>query len=331
MAFRDILGHAREIGVIKNSIKNGRLAHAFIFSGPESIGKRLVASSLAAALNCARPVDGDACGECADCRLARALSHPNILEVVPVDAKGEPVANGLIRIEQVRDVQAALRYRVERGKKVVVVDQAEKFMPAAANAFLKTLEEPPADSIIILITSRAPELLPTILSRCHRVNFSPIPAFELATALSGVHSISQEDGLVLARLGGGSMGSALRYLSGGAHEKRREVLSKLGSLATGDALGALALAEELSKRDDLDELLEFMKCWYRDRLVAAEGAPELVVNSDFTEYLQGEEASFSRLAGSYSMIENARRNITPPRYGNRQLTMEVLLLHLAGC
>jgi len=331
MAFRDILGHAREIGVIKNSIKNGRLAHAFIFSGPESIGKRLVASSLAAALNCARPVDGDACNECADCTLARALSHPNILEVVPVDAKGEPVANGLIRIEQVRDVQAALRYRVERGKKVVVVDQAEKFMPAAANAFLKTLEEPPADSIIILITSRAPELLPTILSRCHRVNFSPIPAFELATALSGVHSIPYEDGMALARLGGGSMGSALRYLGGGAHEKRREVLTRLGSLATGDAMGALALAEELSKRDDLDELLEFMKCWYRDRLVAAEGAPELVVNSDFTEYLQGEEASFSRLAGSYSMIENARRNITPPRYGNRQLTMEVLLLHLAGC
>ena len=272
-----------------------------------------------------------ACGECADCRLARALSHPNILEVVPVDAKGEPVANGLIRIEQVRDVQAALRYRVERGKKVVVVDQAEKLIPAAANAFLKTLEEPPADSIIILITSRAPELLPTILSRCHRVNFSPIPAFELATALSGVHSISQEDGLALARLSGGSMGSALRYLGGGAHEKRREVLSKLGSLATGDAMGALALAEELSKRDDIDELLEFMKCWYRDRLVAAEGAPELVVNSDFTEYLQGEDISFSRLAGSYSMIENARRNITPPRYGNRQLTMEVLLLHLAGC
>jgi len=331
MAFRDILGHSREIGVIKNSIKTGRLAHAFIFSGPESIGKRRVASALASALNCASLVEGDSCGGCADCALVQAGSHPNILEIVPVDAKGEPAPGGLIRIEQIREVQAGLRYRVERGKKVVIVDQAEKFMPAAANAFLKTLEEPPADSIIILITSRAPELLPTILSRCHRVNFSPIPAVELAIALSAAHSIPYEDALALARLGGGSMGSALRYIGGAAHEKRKEVLSKLGSLADGDALGALTLAEELSKRDDLDELLEFMKCWYRDRLVAAEGAPGLVVNSDFTEYLRGDEASFSRLAGSYSMIENARRNITPPRYGNRQLTMEVLLLHLAGC
>jgi DNA polymerase-3 subunit delta' len=308
------------------------LAHAFIFSGPESIGKRLVSEALAAALNCLRPVDGDACGECADCTLARAGSHPNILEIVPVDKKGEPSASGVIRIEQVREVQAALRYRVEHGKKVVVVDQAEKFMPEAANAFLKTLEEPPADSIIILITSRAPELLPTILSRCHRVNFRPIPAGELAGALEREHGISGDDALALARLSGGSFGSALRYLSGGAHEKRREVLSRLGSLGAGDAVGALSLAEELSKRDDLDELLEFMKCWYRDRLVAAEGAGELVVNGDFTEYLHsGDNSSFSRLAGSYSMIENARRNITPPRYGNRQLTMEVLLLHLAGC
>jgi len=277
-------------------------------------------------------VDGDACGECADCALVAAGSHPNILEIVPVDAKGEPAEGGLIRIEQVREVQSTLRYRVEHGKKVVVVDRAEKFMPAAANAFLKTLEEPPADSVIILVTSRAPELLPTIISRCHRVNFSPIPAEELAGALESEHGVSHDDAMALARLGGGSMGSALRYLDGGAHEKRREVLGRIGSLEPGDALGAMELAEELSKRDDLGELLEFMKCWYRDRLVAAEGAPELVVNNDFAEYMRsGEQASFSSLAGAYSMIENARRNITPPRYGNRQLTMEVLLLRLAGC
>ncbi len=332
MAFRVIIGHSREIGVLKNSIKSGRLSHSLLFSGPEGVGKRLVAFSVARALNCANPVEGDSCGKCADCSLMDSSTHPNLIRLFPVDKKGEAASDGLIKIDHAREVQAALRYRVERGKKAVIIDGADRLMPAAANALLKTLEEPPADSIIMLVSSRASELLPTIISRCHRVNFRPIPVDALGRSLEEEGGLSKDDAIALARLCGGSMGAALRYLNGGAFEKRKEALDRLGALAPGDADGALRLAEELSKRDDLDEILEFMKIWYRDRVVAAEGAAELVVNSDFSGYAGARGGlPFSRLADSYSMIEDARRSIMPPRNGNRQLAMEALFLYLAGC
>ncbi|MFQ5735336.1 MAG: DNA polymerase III subunit delta' [Thermodesulfobacteriota bacterium] len=331
-AFRDILGHAREVGVLKNSLKNRRFSHSFLFSGPDGVGKRLAALAFAASLNCADPAGDDSCGRCADCALMDASTHPNLIRVSPVDKNDEPDVNGLIKIERVREVQSALRYRVERGMKVVVIDGADRMQPAAANAFLKTLEEPPAASVIILVTSRASELLPTIISRCHRMNFRPIPAEELGRALEEESGLTREDALALARLSCGSMGAALRQVNEGAYEKRREVLERLGGLGRGDVEGALRLAAELYKRDDLGELLEFMKIWYRDRVVAAEGAPGLVVNADFSEFMEdAAELPFFRLADSYSMIEETRTSIMPPRYGNRQLAMEALFLRLAGC
>lgn len=334
-AFREILGHSRETGVLKNSIKRGKVAHSLLLSGPDGVGKRLVALALARALNCAEPVDGDSCGRCADCALMEAGNHPHLIQVSPINKKGEAADDGVIKIDQVRDVQAALRYRVERGKKAVIIDGAERLMPAAANAFLKTLEEPPPDSVIMLVTSRPSELLATILSRCHRINFRPIPVPELGGSLEQECGLPKDEALSLARLCGGSMGAALRYVNDGAYEKRREVLGQLGSLLPGDTEGALRLAEDLAKRDDLDEILEFMKSWYRDRAVVAGGAPFLAVNSDFKDLMESPGGGvsappFRRLIESFSMIENAKRSIAPPRYGNRQLTMEVLMLFLVG-
>ncbi len=330
-AFRDIIGHSRQMDVLKRAVRDNRLSHSLLFSGPEGVGKDTAAGALARLLNCAEPVDADSCGGCRECASMDAGTHPNLIRVVPVDKKGEPAPDGLIRIEQVRDVQAAVRYRVERGKKVVVIDGADRLMPAAANAFLKTLEEPPPDTVIILVSSRAPELLPTILSRCHRVNFRPIPADLLGPFLEAERGLPPAEALALARFSGGSAGAALRYTDDGAYEKRKEVLERLEGLQSGDAQGALKFAGELAKRDDIEEILEFMKSWYRDRAVVAEGAPGLVVNTDLARGPAHKREQFSRLASAYSMIEDARRSIIPPRYGNRQIAMEVLLLRLAGC
>lgn len=336
MSFKDILGHDKETATLKNAILNSRVAHAYIFSGPDGIGKRLAALEFARALNCGG-FDGDSCGVCASCRMMDAGTHPNILQVWPTVKEREDVLEnaydgaGLIRISQIRDVQEFLRYRIDGGKKAVVVDYAERLMPQAANAFLKTLEEPPPGSVIMLITSRPSDLLPTILSRCQRINFRPLPDEAVSAVLVGDRSVQKGTADGVARLSGGSISKALRYVDEGAHESRGEILRRLTALYSADTDELLRFAEELSKMDGLPDVLEFMKGWYRDRLVTLVGAGHLAINGDIPDFIAtGVDEGAATLLGSFAAIEKARRDITPPRYMNKQLVMEALLLRLSG-
>lgn len=336
MSFKDILGHDKELSVLKNAILSSRVAHALVFSGPDGIGKRRVALEFARALNCGG-FKGDSCGVCASCRMMDAGTHPNILQVWPtVKESDDRLENaydgaGLIRINQIRDIQEFLRYRIEGGKKAVVVDYAERLMPQAANAFLKTLEEPPAGSVIMLITSRPSDLLPTVLSRCQRMNFRPLPDEAVSAVLAGERGVDKGSADAVARLSCGSISKALRYVDEGVHESRREILRRLAALGSADTDELLRFAEELSRMDDLPEALEIMKGWYRDRLVIREGAGHLAVNGDISDFIApGKDTDAAMLLGSFAAIEKARRDITPPRYLNRQLVMETLLLRLSG-
>lgn len=328
MPFRDIIGHTREIEIIKGAILNKRVAHSYLFSGPEGIGKRKAALALAAALNCQSPAGADACGRCPDCERMERGVHTNLVQVWPIDKEGEQDDAGLIRVDQIRDIQNAVKYRVESGTRVVVVDSAERFMAQAANAFLKTLEEPPAGSMIILVSSRPGELLTTILSRCQRVNFRPLPIEALSGLLENERGLSAGEAKSVARAAGGSVSAAFRYIEEGANEKRKEVLMRLLSIAPGDSDEAIRLAEELSRRDDLEEVLEFIKGWYRDKAVYTEGAAELVVNSDFAGHFEG--GGSRELWDVYSMVDVAKRSIMPPRYANKQLTLEALFLKISA-
>lgn len=327
MSFKDIIGHSKEISVLVNSLSTGRVPHALLFSGPEGVGKRLVALAFARALNCSS-FSADSCGRCADCALFDSGTHPNLLLAGPTDKDGLPTPEGLIRIERVREIQNSLKYRVERGKKVVIIDSADRMMTAASNAFLKTLEEPPADSVIILVTSRSSDLLPTIISRCQRMNFRPLPAGAIAGYLAKKTGLAGPDAEEAARLSGGSFSKAFGYAGGGEYGRIREIAEEVSAITPADTDCALRLAAELSKRDDLAEVLEFLKTWYRDRLVGLSGAAELMVNAGA---LSGGAVDARRMIDSFSMIERARRDIMPPRYANKQLTMEVLLMGLAGC
>src|SRR5438128_2651144 len=170
MAFRDVIGHRRLIGLLSQSVSRGTLPPSLLFAGPLGVGKRLTALATAQALNCPVPEKGsfpffDACGLCAACRRIARSVHPDVLVV-------EPGENGSIKIDAVRDLIDRVAYRPFEGRRrVVIIDGADALVVAAQNALLKTLEEPPPSSVFFLITSRPDVLLPTVVSRCPRLRF----------------------------------------------------------------------------------------------------------------------------------------------------------------
>lgn len=334
-AFTEIYGHEKETGRLRAAIVANRVAHAYLFSGHDGIGKRLIAVTLAKALNCANiDANGNPCGTCPDCRMAEAGTHPNIIQIKPVDKDGEPDADGTIKIAQVRELQDALRYKAEGGKKAAIVEGADRMAMPAANAFLKTLEEPPASSVIILIASKTAELPATVISRCQRISFRPLPTAAVRDYLIEKKGAAPDEAEAASRLSEGSIATAVRCLESGFLEKRNETLSGFLALRPNDTIGILKLAEELSKRDDLEELLEYLKTMLRDSVVSLEGRPDLMVDAAAGQSglfkMTGGGQAIEHLIDSYSLIERTRADIMPPRYANKLLSMEALLMELAG-
>ena len=176
MSFKDIAGHDSEIGLLKGAISLGRVAHAFLFAGPDGIGKKKTAIALAKALNCDGYSD-DSCGICDDCARMEAGTHVNLVTVWPIDKSldkgGErDDVDGLIRIEQVREVLNAVRFKVEKGRRVVM-SSLPRVHAAGRQRFLKTR----ASGWLHHNTSdlRVSDLLPTTF-RCQRINFRPLDA-----------------------------------------------------------------------------------------------------------------------------------------------------------
>ena len=183
MPFRDVIGHRRLIDLLARSIDHDSLPPSLLFTGPDRPGKRLVAVSVAQALNCLAPtseLSRDACGRCSACvRIARDV-HPDVLVVEPGDS-------GSIKIEQVRDVVERSAYRPFEGRRrVVIIDEAEALLPQAQNALLKTLEEPPSSSLFILLAELPDLLLPTVRSRLIRLTFAEPGKREIDVDARGV-------------------------------------------------------------------------------------------------------------------------------------------------
>jgi DNA polymerase-3 subunit delta' len=334
MSFSDIIGHDREIGILQGAIVKDRVAHSFLFCGPGGIGKRMTAMAFARALNCSEVAD-DSCGKCPRCRRIEGGGDPNVMVVLPREAEskggGVDMVSGVIRIGDIRDVQHRLAYGIDGGKKVCIVDGAEKMNTQAANAFLKTLEEPPKDTVIILIVSQATALLPTILSRCQRINFSPLRREVVEGLVRERLGLSPERSRLIAALSGGSLGRALEGWDDALFEERKKLIEGLISLSSGDVMDVFTLADEVAREESISDVFEVMKLWYRDLALLREGCGEMVVNSDLADTLQrmGEGHTFDTIWESFQAIGQAEQDILPPRYGNKQLTLEVLFMDLA--
>ncbi|MFQ5427549.1 MAG: DNA polymerase III subunit delta' [Thermodesulfobacteriota bacterium] len=324
MIFSEIAGHRREKEILEKALLSHRVAHAYLFSGPPGTGKKTLAMAFARALNCTEAEAGY-CGLCRDCAAIDKHSHENVMEVVPEDKDDVPSSSGVIKIARVREVIKALHFTTRAGRKVVIVDDAHRFQSQAANAMLKTLEEPPEGAVIILVSSMARSLLPTIVSRCQLLNFRPLKADVVEEFLVRTKGLTPVDAAAAARFSDGAISRAIKYSSSAALEKRREILENLANISDHGERRLLDYAEVLSKDPELQEILEFMKIWCRDVAMGREGLERLMVNSDLKGFIKS-RAPLRAVLDTFEMIESARSAIGPPRYGNKRLAMEVMLM-----
>jgi len=285
MPFAEIIGQDRAVGALRAALRRGALHHAYLFGGPEGVGKGRVARLLAQAANCDRGLADDPCGTCVPCRKIARGVHPDVLTLAEErvmakagtwEPRGGKTPSKDIVVDQVRDVvdrRLALR-RFEGRRRFVIVDPADRMNPQAQNALLKTLEEPPPATTLVLVASNPDVLLPTIRSRCLRVSFGPIPAEQVETRLVAAGR-TPAAARFLASLSGGSLGRALS-LPADEEElaEERAAIVDAAALDAGDAGRWLAWAARHGRdREHAASTLQLIGLWLRDVLAVQAGAP----------------------------------------------------------
>src|SRR4029078_9290050 len=216
--FDELTGNQRVKAALKRMLVTGRLPGAMLFVGEEGIGKKRCALEVARALNCRTPKDHEACGVCSSCTRIVKLNYPQrddadewtqIIWTDHPDVGLVVAPKRVLRVEQMRQIEKEANFRPFEGKaRVFLIDEADKLNDASANALLKVLEEPPKTSHLILITARPAMLLPTILSRCQTIRFSPLTPDEIESHLVKT-KVDTRTARLRARAAGGSMGRAL--------------------------------------------------------------------------------------------------------------------------
>ena len=278
-----VAGHEETKERLQTLLREGRVPHALLFSGPRGIGKRMLAVATAAALLCKSPKDGLACGVCESCRALAAGTHPDFYAVLPEKA-GKAARS--IKIEQIRELraEAARRPRLS-ARRTVLLDDVETMNDAAANALLKTLEEPPGDTVFFLVTGARQALLPTIVSRCTGVRFAPLNDEAMAQVLTE-HGVSEELLKPLIALAEGSAGRALRLFEEDALSLREDAMTTLEHLPQMTPEDVFSLGEQLGAmdRERLSEWLRYFRMLRRD-LLAIYGGSGALLNADLEERL----------------------------------------------
>lgn len=320
MTFNSIIGHDRQKNILRRALTNQRVAHAYLFEGPDGVGKRLVALALARALLCET---GQGCGDCSPCR---KIDHNNHPDIHLLDADG-----ATIKIDQVRALQQQLSLRPLEGEyRICLIDGAEQLNPAAGNALLKTLEEPQPNTVIILLSCQPEALLTTIRSRCQRLPFQRLPKQRLTEILANRLELQETEAAVLAALSDGSFKKALGQNKELYLERRRDLLRSLLALSAGSTIPLFKLAEELAAdKEHLVEILEIFQAFYRDLLLLKHGRPEQeLVNLDLKEtlYRQLDRETTQALLKKLEALEAGRYYLQ--RNVNRQLAMEIMLMRM---
>jgi DNA polymerase III subunit delta' len=321
MRFRDLRGQDHATAVLRRAVASRHVPHAYLFEGPDGVGKRAAAYGLALALTCAVE-PGEGCGSCESCRRIDAGLHPD----VPLFAA--ETAQIVIDQAQVIVAMAAARPH-EAPARVIIIDEADRLNVNAANCLLKTLEEPAAGTHLVLVTSAPDRILPTIRSRVQRIRFRALPADTLVALLTDVHGIDPRRAAVAVALADGSVTRALRA-AGAEDDAIWEAVTTLQAAASARGgvapifAAAAAVAGDKDIKQGLPPILSLLGRLYRDALVSASGAPELALFREASEPLAA--AGTARLGRALVAVVEADTAIVSNM--NALVAVERLLLEL---
>jgi len=327
--FSGIIGQEGAVRLLREASAKEKMPHAYLFVGIPGIGKTSTALALCQSLNCEAPEGGEGCGQCRSCR---KLASGNFPDLVILEPDGQN-----IKIEQVRELDRLFGFKALAAKyRVTVVRRAETMTEEAANAFLKMLEEPPLGNILILTVTEPLDLLPTILSRCQRVSFRPLPAPLIESWLVGNRGVEKDKASLLSRIAAGSLGRALALGEGDFLGKRQELLYSISRIIHLPPEEVVEWALEYigkEKKEKKDEAVALMlgvwKIWYRDLILCKASCPEdVLVNIDFSRELKNASGDFTMddLIESFFTLDFAERDLM--RFRNVDLLVENSVLKL---
>ena len=309
-----IIGHQQILEQLYHAIASNRVAGAYLFVGVANVGKETVALHFAKSINCLSS-DEAACGTCLSCRKADDRNHPDLQIIRPSGA--------WIKIDQIRELQKRIIYRPLEGvRKVYILTEVERMNLEAANCLLKTLEEPPADSVLILLTTNLDAMLPTIRSRCQIIPFHPLLVSDLAGRLMERFDIDETQAFSISTAAGGAVGKALGLLQEGAEfdDEIPEIMM------AGNRLDAFRIAEKWTAQP---EALDHLVTWYRDLVMLHQGAPaNLLTHVHHAEELRQLATHYSRLQLQSAIKAIFETKAMLQRNVNATLALEVLALKL---
>jgi DNA polymerase-3 subunit delta' len=315
-----VIGHKEVVERLKNALHSGRIANAYIFSGPSNVGKEFVAINFAKALNCLSEGD-DSCNECIACRKIDDGNYADVMMIRPEGTR--------LKIDQMRSLQRRGSYRAMEGKyKVYIITEAEKMTAEAANSLLKTLEEPPGNMVLILLTSSYSSLFQTIRSRCQSVKFSLVPQKLLSDELIRRFGLSDSKAKWIALRSQGKVSKALELMEKDSESAEDEVLESFLDLIWKNKASLLHIFKKAESLGKMQEPFDILLSWYRDLLLVKQGcSQDLLIHSD-------KKRDLEKMASAYSEIRIERyiRNILRTqnliqRNVNPNLALEVMMLH----
>jgi DNA polymerase-3 subunit delta' len=321
-------GHDWAVDHLRKSMANERVRHAYLFLGPESVGKETLARAFAMALNCTHPDPSlRPCGECSSCHRIQSGNHPDVF-YAQTDSN-----TGALKIEEIRSMTGRIALKPFEGHyRVAILPDFDHAQPRAQDALLKTLEEPPPHAILILLAPSADMILPTITSRSQILHLRPLSAQTICDVLVDKHGADIRMAGLIAHVSGGRIGWALNALHNpDALAQREQQLAALEQIIQSNRAGRFALAEDLGKdKQSLFPLLELWLTYWRDLMLLCEGSGLEPSNVDrapafeqLARYVSADEA-LAALNATQTALRTLHTN------ANTRLALEVMFLDYPG-
>ena len=319
--FQEIRGNTSLVNQLKTATKSGRVSHAYLFIGGAGAGKRLIANTFAKALQC----EGEGEKPCGQCRSCLSFDHGNHPDILYVRGEKKNIVVDEIR-EQILETVELKPYHYQ--KKIYIIEKADTMNVQAQNALLKTLEEPPAYAMFLLLAEREEGFLPTVLSRVVTMKLRPL-SLEMVAAHLMEKGYSEEESHGLAAYAQGRIGQALELVEDDSfREMRQDILRRLDLLPTMSEAEAYWMAKDLEAYKNDLRFLDIMELWYRDVLAAKSlHTEDCLIQKDKTkEIFRGAAEPTEILAKKAQAVRTARMRLL--QNANFRLTIEVMLMDL---